>query len=171
MPSMANHELVSSILAHRAIGDQTEYKVLWTSDNAQTWEPSANLTSCNDALAQYWATYIEDNPAKTYYRREVQEVSSAKPRPKPKPKLTLKRRTKAELAPEVDKIARIKGTQQRKALAGARTRTAQLAAQAPLLQASTSTKPPPATAKRSVSEEGSRKAPKQTARKSVGRRV
>ncbi|KAJ1954986.1 hypothetical protein EC988_002132 [Linderina pennispora] len=146
----------SAIVQHRVVGDAVEYEVAWA-DGAHTWEPSSSLADSPEALAQYWRDHITSNPTARYFDRDAPQVS------KPKP---LKRRAKPELTPEVDKMARIKGTQQRKELARSR------AAMQKLAVASTS-KPLPATAQRSreANDVPTKPPLKQTARKSMGRRV
>ncbi|KAJ2822255.1 hypothetical protein IWW50_004289 [Coemansia erecta] len=128
---------VSSILEHRTTDAQgIEYLVQWASDQAQTWEPSTNLTECTQTLAAYWRTHVCSTPA-AYLQATVIAP------PEPKPRVAPKKARAAD--PATDRIAVAKRVQANKQLRGSLARSGTIAA-APLM------KPPPLNAKRSTAD-------------------
>ncbi|KAI9470301.1 hypothetical protein LPJ78_000478 [Coemansia sp. RSA 989] len=127
---------VNRIVKHRISAQgEIEYSVEWACDQESTWEPSINLTNCAQLLAVYWRAFINTN--KQSYL-EPQQTEQAKPAKQAK-------RTKPTREPQ-DRIAMAKRVQANKQLRGSLARNAGASGSVSL-----KVKPPPLTAKRSVS--------------------
>ncbi|KAJ2722858.1 hypothetical protein GGI07_003045 [Coemansia sp. Benny D115] len=137
-------ETVQAVLSHRfELKDSVcEYLVQWASDQEKTWEPSYNLTECGQALAQYWRQFIKENTLHSFLL--PQGIKS--------PKKTSTKVTKGRSAVAKRAVAKIKGPEDRIAVA----KRVQMNKQLDNVRARTVAKKPPARAKLSVGDEDDR---------------